>query len=137
MKTLHARLCRKEVTYKGRKFTTYYVKYLNKNNEVKYLDVTIKNSKLSLVEKLLINGFIDVELRKADKKEERDNCNMAILPKSKLGEDGKYHDVLDKDGNQIPKIVILDNFNPTDVLSTPLSFPTKPKNDDTFGDDIF
>lgn len=122
MKTLKARLVRKEVKYKGKKWNSFYIKFINKNGETDYMDATVCDEALDTFNDNEDKESLDLVLNIGSKDEK--GKNAFIAPKSKQQEDGSYKDILDSKGNRIPKIVI-QTIQGTDILKEKLVFPVK------------
>lgn len=123
MKLLKARLVRKEVNYKNKKWDKFYIKFIDKNGDTDYMDATVCDEALDTFNDNEENNALDLLLHVGSKNEKK-NKNAFIVPKSKQQEDGKYKDVLDSKGNRIPKIVI-QYIQETDILKEKLTFPIK------------
>lgn len=135
MKNLNVTLVKKIVEYKKKKFPTYFVKFIGKDNEVNYMDVTLQEEAKEIFDDNEEQNALSLSLRISESKEEYTNSNAFVTKKTKLGEDGEYHPVKNKDGKYIPKMVINKYLSEKDIIDS-LEFPTKQVEDDGWDDEL-
>ena len=135
MKNLNVTLVKKIVEYKKKKFPTYFIKFIGKDGNISYMDVTLQEESKEIFDDNEEQNALSLALRISESKEEYNQSNAFITKKSKLGEDGKYHPVKTKDGKYIPKMVINKYLTEKDIINA-IEFPSKQIEDDGWDDEL-